>query len=684
MTVTILDVENTITTKDNKKHLDPFERTNSLVMVGVYPLDAKDPSTYIFDHCDITKDDDVVSNRNKLQGILNETTTLVGHNISHDLLWLWESGFVYTGRVYDTMLSDYIFNRGVSQPLDLGTVARRYDCAVEKQDTLKEYFKKGYSTRDIPRKELDYYLRCDLACTKELYQKMQIRLESNQDAGLRNVIDITNEVSVVLARMYQSGFKIDMDKLDDVEKEFRKEKLELETSLQEFTKKLMGDTPINLGSTEQLSWVLFSRKPLDKNAWHSCVEPHTPTNVFKGLIRKHFKTLFKTKAKQCGRCKGRGQFYKTKKDGNPFKKPTKCNVCGGSGFVYEETNQVAGLKFNPPSAKWASASGFSTSKGNLEILERFANSRDMTEASEFLSKLRRLSAITSYLSNFVEGIKDFVKEDGFLHVRLNQHVTATGRFSGANPNMQNMPRGSTFPVKKVFVSRFQGGKILEADFAQLEFRVAAYLSQDPVAIKEVTEGFDVHSYTAKVISDAGQPTSRQVAKAHTFAPLYGATGYGRTEAEATYYKHFIEKYKGIGKWHKKLANQAVGHGFIRIPSGREFAFPDTQRRRDGTVTNFTQIKNYPVQSFATADIVPVVLVELYNKLDGHRSCVVNSVHDSIVVDVHPDEEQQVIDIIEDVQKNLVAVIKARYGIEVNVPLLLEGKIGNDWLNQTEL
>ena len=308
----------------------------------------------------------------------------------------------------------------------------------------------------------------------------------------------------------------------------------------------------------------------------------------------------------------------------------------------------------------------------------------MREASEFLSKLRRLSAITTYLSTFVEGIKDFVKEDGLLHVTLNQHTTHTGRLSGANPNMQNMPRGSTFPVKKVFVSRFQGGKILEADFAQLEFRVAAYLSQDPVAIKEVTEGFDVHSYTAKVISDAGQPMSRQVAKSHTFAPLYGARGYGRTEAVATYYKHFIEKYKGIVKWHKKLANQAVGQGFIRIPSGREFAFPNTQRKRDGTVTNFTQIKNYPVQSFATADIVPVVLVELYNKLDGYRSCVVNSVHDSIVMDVHPDEEQQVIDIIEDVQKNLVAVIKARYGIEVNVPLLLEGKIGNDWLNQTEL
>ena len=88
-----------------------------------------------------------------------------------------------------------------------------------------------------------------------------------------------------------------------------------------------------------------------------------------------------------------------------------------------------------------------------------------------------------------------------LHVRLLQHRTSTGRFSGADPNMQNMPRGGTFPVKKVFVSRWQGGKILEADFAQLEFRTAAYLSQDKIAMKEIQDGFDVHAYTASVISE---------------------------------------------------------------------------------------------------------------------------------------------------------------------------------------
>jgi DNA polymerase I-like protein with 3'-5' exonuclease and polymerase domains len=140
--------------------------------------------------------------------------------------------------------------------------------------------------------------------------------------------------------------------------------------------------------------------------------------------------------------------------------------------------------------------------------------------------------------------------------------------------MQNMPRGGTFPVKKVFVSRWDGGKIMEADFAQLEFRVAAFLSQDETAIKEVTEGFDVHSYTAQVISEAGQATSRQEAKAHTFAPLYGATGFGRTPAEAAYYTHFTEKYKGIARWHRELAKEVLSTRKIRTPSGREFSFKD--------------------------------------------------------------------------------------------------------------
>jgi DNA polymerase I-like protein with 3'-5' exonuclease and polymerase domains len=212
--------------------------------------------------------------------------------------------------------------------------------------------------------------------------------------------------------------------------------------------------------------------------------------------------------------------------------------------------------------------------------------------------------------------------------------------------------------------------------------VAALLSQDKTAMQEVSTGFDVHSYTAKIITEAGQPTSRQEAKAHTFAPLYGATGFGRTKAEATYYKHFMDKYKGIAAWHKKLGDEALNLGRVKIPSGRQYAFPDVERRASGSPTHFTMIKNYPVQGFATGDIVPLILLEIDKllKKDELKSVLVNSVHDSVVLDVHPSEVEAVLNIIKYVNKNLKNIIETTYDMDMNVPLLLEAKMGDNWLD----
>jgi DNA polymerase I-like protein with 3'-5' exonuclease and polymerase domains len=497
-------------------------------------------------------------------------------------------------------------------------------------------------------------------------------------------VTLTNEVAVCLARIYQRGFKVDLDVLDSVRQEFEQEKRQLIDSLNVHVRKLMGDTPINLNSPEQLSWVIYGRRVLDKPYWGNAIDPYMADADFRSLMAGGTERVYKTVASQCITCNGTGQIRKTKKDGSPFANTNKCPACDGAGYLLANSDKLAGLKFKPPSAKWASANGFSTSKTNLELLESVAKSKGMHDAVDFLSKVRRLSAVDTYLSSFVDGIQTYTKQDGMLHVSLLQHRTSTGRLSGANPNMQNMPRGGTFPVKKVFVSRFEGGKIMEADMAQLEFRAAAFLSQDEVAIEEVSTGFDVHAYTAKVITDAGQPTSRQDAKAHTFAPLYGASGYGRTAAEAAYYTHFNEKYKGVATWHSRLAKEAVNTRRISTPSGRQFAFPDVVRRANGTVSFFTQIKNYPVQSFATADIVPISLLHIDKLLQGMHSCVVNSVHDSVVIDVHPDEERQVIDIIAQANEALPSLITSRWGVVFNVPLLLEAKIGDNWLDVVDV
>jgi len=109
-----------------------------------------------------------------------------------------------------------------------------------------------------------------------------------------------------------------------------------------------------------------------------------------------------------------------------------------------------------------------------------------------------------------------------------------------------------------------------------------------------------------------------------------------------------------------------------------------KRRRNGSVSHFTQIKNYPVQSFATADIVPLILLKIDELLQTMQSCVVNSVHDSIVIDTHPDEETQVLDIIKHVNSQMNGLIEKHFGIEFNVPLLLEAKIGDNWLDTKDV
>ena len=677
-----LDVENTVVKRNGKLHLDPFEPENTLVQVGMLD-DLGNESIITFDH---SEQSPTPEGRYRVQLALDETALLIMHNAAHDLIWLWESGFTYEGEIFDTMLGEYVLQRGQKEPLSLEACAERYSLDTKKQDTLKEYFKQGYSVRDIPHAELSEYLSHDLHATQQLYLRLQTSY--GECSSLEGTIKLTNQLALHIAKIYQRGFSVDMEALEVVRKEFQQERDQLVVDLEEQVRELMGDRPINLNSPEQLSWVIYSKKPKDKKVWPDLFDDYRMTDTdYRSTVRQNSKTLYRQKAKRCTTCTGTGQIRKVKKDGTLYARTNKCNVCDSKGYLYsDDTKNVGGLKFNAPTAKWISANGFATSKDKLEYLEGVARQRGMEDAVLFLQRVRRLSAVDTYLSSFVEGISTHVKQDGKLHVRLLQHRTATGRLSGADPNMQNMPRGGTFPVKRVFKSRWDGGEIMEADFAQLEFRVAAFLSQDKTAIDEVTTGFDVHSYTAQVITDAGQTISRQEAKAHTFAPLYGASGFGRTPAEAAYYEQFTKKYSGIGKWHKELAREALATGKIKTPSGREFSFPDVTRRANGTVTFFTQIKNFPVQSFATADIVPISLIYI-DKLLGinqMQSCIVNTVHDSLVIDVHPKEKDKVLRIIHAANDRLLAIVNKKWKLDFNVPLLLEAKIGPNWLDTKDV
>ena len=195
----ILDVENTTTKRDGKNHLDPFEPSNTLTQVGVLNAQGSKPHVFTYDHTE--KQDTDGSQRKQLQAVLDKTTLLIGHNLQHDLQWLWACGFKYDGTVYDTMLADYLLQRGQKNSVSLEACADRYELGYQKQDTLKKYFADGYNTNEIPLAELSGYLEQDLYVTKCLYHRLEKEYEAPEAQSLLGVRDINNDVCKTLTKM---------------------------------------------------------------------------------------------------------------------------------------------------------------------------------------------------------------------------------------------------------------------------------------------------------------------------------------------------------------------------------------------------------------------------------------------------------------------------------------------------
>jgi len=497
---------------------------------------------------------------------------------------------------------------------------------------------------------------------------------------LRLSLEMTN----VLAHIEQNGIKINKTTLAEIREEYEQELFQLERRLNELAANAMGDTPVNLDSPDDRSMLMYSCKVADKKEWAvlfnlghemrgATRKPKMRRRMsraeFKGYVLRETDVVYKTVGSQCSHCKGKGRYNPLKKDGTVGKAVRICRPCDGKGVVYESTGEVAGFKMVPRDTFDVAAGGFKTDKETLEDMSLSLRG----DAREFAQSYIRYSALRTYLRSFVEGMENNMDSNGFIHTEFMQCVTATGRLSSRNPNFQNMPRGSTFAIRRAVESRFEGGQILEGDYSQLEFRVAGYLANDDGILNDVEAGTDVHSYTASVIG-----CTRQEAKAHTFKPLYG--GVSGTEDQQRYYRAFKEKYRGVTNWHKELQKDAVTKKEITLPSGRQYAFPDAKWTEWGTATNRTAICNYPVQGFATADLLPMALVKLHHDMRDMQSVICNTVHDSIVIDVYPGEEQQCIEVMSKAMLCLPQETKRRYNKEYSMPVGIELKMGKNWLD----
>ncbi len=510
---------------------------------------------------------------------------------------------------------------------------------------------------------------------------------------MKQVVKLSMEMLDALIDIERAGIKISNEKLAKIKADYQAEYDQLYSDLMDIAETAMGDTPVNLDSPDDRSKLLYSREVVDKAAWKEAFNigteqrGHTkkqkrktkmsPT-MFKETVKQLAPVFRKTRGERCEDCGGTGRRRNRLKSGALSKNVVKCKPCTGTGVIYVKLNEPAGLRIIPRGPQDTAAAGFRTDKETLSEIRLELEG----DAREFVDKYTRYSMIRTYLNTFVDSLEKYQDDRGFIHPNFNQCVTATGRLSSSRPNFQNMPRGATFPAREAIVSRYEGGYILEGDYSQLEFRVAGYLSQDPVIYEEVKSGFDVHSYTAEIMG-----VSRQDAKAHTFKPLYG--GVLGTNREMAYYSAFRNKYQGVTEWHDTLQEQAVTNKQVVLPSGREYAFPYAKYTRYGTTVGSTSIKNYPVQGFATADLLPLALIRLHKYLKAvqepaPKSKIINTVHDSIIMDVHPDEKDWMVELLKRSMLCIPEECSREFGIDFDMPIEIELKMGTDWLNLEEL
>jgi DNA polymerase I-like protein with 3'-5' exonuclease and polymerase domains len=686
----VLDLE--VDLGGDRKDPSPYNKDNSLVAIGYTyrkingePIWNSDGAVTI-----LNVNTSNFTEFNTFRRALKNATYVVAHNAKFDIAWLREIGIECNTKIIDTMISEYVLSKGVRSKLSLDALSQKYD-TLRKQSTLADAFSKGLNYSDMSEENQRKYLYFDVMATAEVFEKQEKKFRRTANKSLLPIRDLMCEFCSVLTDIERSGMAIDLSVLDQVDADYQKEQEELTRYLQTETRKLMGDKDINLSSPEQLSTVVYSCNLTDKKLWKEVMDigvddkgkpkrrPYMKDEGFRSAFKSCFSVAFKTRAIKCGSCYGKGHYYKVKKNGEKFKKPTKCEYCEGLGVLYLEVDEVAGLRIRPK-LELASAGGFKTDK--ITLTEHLRTTTD-PDVKKFLESLIRLSAIDTYRASFIEGIKKGMKSDGLLHSNFNQCITATGRLSSSNPNLQNMPKGRLFPVRKAFVSRFKGGTLVEIDYSQLEFRVAGILATDETVKREVESGFDVHAYTAKVLTDNGEVTDRGAAKASTFRPLYGGTQ--GTPAQQIYFKEFFGKYQGIFKWHDKLQNEAISTKVVTTATGRQFSFPDCERNRSGNANFKTQIVNYPVQSVATAEIVPLGVILLFNKLKekGLQSVVINTVHDSVLIDTHPDEIDLVKEIGPQCLLDAQEEAKKRFGLPDYIPLEVEMSCGNNWMDQQD-
>lgn len=377
--------------------------------------------------------------------------------------------------------------------------------------------------------------------------------------------------------------------------------------------------------------------------------------------------------------------------------------------IEKQAYQEAGEKFNLGSPKQVSQllfeklgldskksrkikTGYSTDAATLEKLQGDHPVVDRILQYRTLDKLK---------STYVDALPQLVRADTQrVHTDFNQTVTGTGRLSSSNPNLQNIPIRTEFSrqIRKAFLPE-QDWLLVSADYSQIELRILAHLSQEPVLIEAYQQNEDIHTVTARLLFEKSTvtPAERGLGKTINFGVIYGmgaqkfARSAGVTSAEGKeFIQRFYRRYARVFAYLELVKKEAIARGYVETILGRrryfEFENGSLQKMKgkdpeeiDLNKFNFAlgrndagilrAAANAPIQG-SSADIIKIAMVKLHEVLQNYQARLLLQVHDELVLEVPPEEWEML-------QSEIKTTMES--AIELTVPLVVDIHAGKNWM-----
>ena len=351
-------------------------------------------------------------------------------------------------------------------------------------------------------------------------------------------------------------------------------------------------------------------------------------------------------------------------------------LAGENTFNINSTQQLGKILFDklglPPVKK--TKTGYST---NAEVLEKLRGQHPIIEA---ILEYRQLTKLNS---TYVEGLGKVIAPDGRIHTSFQNTVTATGRLSSTEPNLQNIPVRTELgaQLRKMFVAPV--GKVLvDADYSQIELRLLAHMAGDQAMIDGFNSGDDIHTITASQVFGVSleevTPLMRRSAKAVNFGIVYGISPFSLSQdigvsvqQAKEYMEKYFEHYSGVRAYMDGVVEQAKKDGYVTTLFARRRWIPELKSSNFNTRSFGERVAlNAPIQGTA-ADIIKLAMIRVRNRLkaEGLEGKLVLQVHDELIVECPEGEAERVCKLVEEEMEGVAAL---------SVPLLAETHAGTSW------